>query len=292
MTPFLKWAGGKRWLAPALKRLLAECSTRYVEPFLGSGAVFFALGARRAWLCDVNPELIATFGIVKERVEDLIASLSTLDVDRNVYKVLAAQRSSDPLQRATRLIYLNRTAFNGIYRVNLQGHFNVPFGCKPGTKILDELGLRKCSAALQAASLSELDYRDSLERIREDDWVYIDPPYTVNHDSNGFRRYNERLFSWKDQEHLARWASSFAQGGGRVVVSNAMHPEVLALYQHSCFTALTVERASNMAAANQYRGTRQELLLVSKAIVPDEAWAERPLGKNLPYPVDDLTGER
>jgi DNA adenine methylase len=137
-----------------------------------------------------------------------------------------------------------------------------------------------------------MDYRASLKLINDDDWVYVDPPYTVNHNANGFRRYNERLFSWKDQEFLGRWATSFAANGGRVVVSNAMHPEVLDLYPSSAFTALRVARVSNMAADNEYRGVRQELVLVSKSVISNGSQVRKTLQRGLRYPVDNVTGRK
>jgi DNA adenine methylase len=265
MKPFLKWPGGKRWLADTMANLFSNTG-RYIEPFLGAGAVFFALQPRKALLSDVNKDLMSAFQAVRDDAGLVIRQLSRLGINKKTFRNFRVSAPNDVLNRAIRLIYLNRTAFNGIYRVNFKGEFNVPFGCKKNTKICDAERIRGCSHALKGTILHCVDFRVMLEQVRPDDAVFIDPPYTVKHDNNGFRRYNERIFSWKDQVDLAQELNRLAGSGTQIVVSNALHREILALYSRRNFTALEVKRSSCMAADSLYRGKCDELLLVSRSI--------------------------
>ena len=170
--------------------------------------------------------------------------------------------------RAVRLIYLNRTAFNGLYRVNQKNKFNVPFQYEPGTKLADQAVITAASAALQRATLRCQDFRKTLRELRaREDVIYVDPPYTVKHDSNGFRRYINNIFSWKDQEDLANLTSQLVGNGAKIVVSNAHHDEVRKLYPSTHFHSISLERATCMAADIQQRGSCVERLLISKTIV-------------------------
>jgi DNA adenine methylase len=171
------------------------------------------------------------------------------------------------LQRAARLIYLNRTAFNGLYRVNKRGEFNVPFGCKSGTVVCESEKIRACSTLLRRAKLQTMDFRLLFPAVTPEDDIYIDPPYTVSHGSNGFRHYNERLFSWEDQLALARHANDVVRKGGRVAVSNALHSDILQLYPRNLFRPFLIIRQSQIAGDARYRGRSKELLLVSHSLL-------------------------
>jgi DNA adenine methylase len=265
IKPFLKWAGGKRWLASTIAGLLTA-KGRYFEPFLGSGAVFFSLGSRNAVLSDVNHDLISTFVAIRDDASAVIRQLSQLCVNKRTFGQFQKRVPNDAVDQAVRFLYLNRTAFNGLYRVNLRGQFNVPFGCKEGTRLCDAEGLRACSRALQAATLHSVDFRVPLANVRPLDCLYIDPPYTVKHDQNGFRRYNERIFSWKDQLDLAHMLNQLASEGTKIIVSNSFHQEVAALYDRRNFHLVVLERQSRMAADTNHRGLCRELLLVSDSI--------------------------
>lgn len=267
-APFLKWAGGKRWLAPRLSVLLnASTKWRLIEPFLGSGAAFFYLEPARALLGDRNEELIACYRAVRDDVESIIKTLGRLRINKETFENFRRAEPVSDVARAVRLIYLNRTAFNGLYRVNRQGHFNVPFGCKENTKLCEAENLRHASAALKRAVLRCQDFRKTLAGIKpERDLLYADPPYTVKHDNNGFRRYNEQIFTWHDQEDLAEALVGIVRKGGRVVVSNAHHEAVKKLYPRALFHAFTLNRATCMAADPSRRGLCTEWLLVSTSI--------------------------
>lgn len=268
--PFLKWAGGKRWLAPRIASLLQiKKGGRYVEPFLGSGAVFFAVRPAMAILADINEELILAFQAIQENPDYVIRSLSHRKINVTDFEKMRRSAPATSLDRAVRMLYLNRTAFNGLFRVNQQGFFNVPFGCKSGTKLCDPANIRAASIALQNATLSISDFRDTLRNIRRTDTVYVDPPYTVRHNNNGFRRYNEQIFSWQDQVELASLLNDLASNGVTVIVSNAVHHDVCKLYAPRLFRAVEVRRPSQMAANVKYRGPCKELLLFSTAVTSD-----------------------
>ncbi len=274
VDPFLKWAGGKRWLVPLLSSLMPlQAEACYVEPFLGAGSTFFAVRPANAILADSNISLIETFQLLRDRPEALIRALRRRIVDAKYFARLRASDPQHPVTRAARFIYLNRTAFNGLYRVNQRGQFNVPFGCKDGTVLCDAPVLRMCSAVLRGVNLVAQDFRKTLQSVPLDAWIYLDPPYTVMHNRNGFLRYNERLFGWSDQLSLALWANKFAANGGRVILTNAAHQHVADLYSAKHFVRLSVSRNSRMAADACHRRRCEELLIVSRAATPGGARA-------------------
>ncbi len=265
--PFIKWAGGKRWLAGTLAVLFQDVYGRYIEPFVGSGACFFSSGASRnaAILSDTNAELIATYVAVRDYSEPLIRRLSSLEINRTTFETIRQMRPWTHVGRGTRFIYLNKTAFNGLYRVNRHGKFNVPFGCKSTTKLCDPDLIRACSKRLAAAELLTCDFEDALANTQLDDLVYLDPPYTVKHNTNNFRRYNKRIFSWNDQIRLASQAIMLAKRGVRVLITNALHRHVMDLYPKTVFASFSLTRPTNMAASIENRGSCEELLLVSSS---------------------------
>jgi len=278
--PFLKWAGGKRWLASRLGAIIGTPLTgRLVEPFLGSGSVFFALKPTASLLADSNRELIAAFRGVRKDPDGVLSALSQLQIDKEYFQQMRTTRPKADVDRAVRLIYLNRTAFNGLYRVNRKNEFNVPFGCKPGTKLVDKAIVVSASKALYSATLKCQDFRDTLEEVKSDeDIVYIDPPYTVKHDSNGFRRYNDNIFTWKDQEDLAKLSNKLAANGAKIVISNAHHQEVRKLYSSALFHAAALERSTCMAADSFQRGSCMEWLIVSRSLIRSRATLLKRLG--------------
>ena len=260
--PFLKWPGGKRWLWKTIKPLLPPEFRRYFEPFVGGGAIFFALQPKRAILSDVNFDLINAYKQVRDNVEDVIDGLEHLAVNSRTYQQIRKNEPKDNVARAIRFIYLSKTAFNGMYRVNRQGHFNVPFAGELDRKLFDPEALRAASLQLKGCRLLTRRFAESITDAKEGDLVYCDPPYTVLHNNNGFLRYNEKLFSWSDQEHLAALAQAASGRGVTVLVSNARTKHVRALY--SSFRAVTVYRPSCISAQRQSRRQVSEFLFVSR----------------------------
>ncbi|HEX2051058.1 MAG TPA: Dam family site-specific DNA-(adenine-N6)-methyltransferase [Actinomycetota bacterium] len=266
VEPFLKWAGGKRRLLDQLLPHFPDLkgSATYFEPFLGGAAVFFGLAPRRAVLSDVNPALIETFIAVRDNVDGVISHLRRLRHTRQEFYRVRASRPRTPESRAARFIYLNKTCFNGLYRENLAGDFNVPFGRHSARLVVcDAAQLRAASCALANALLQHGDFEQQLDGAMPGDIVYIDPPYIVSHTENGFVEYNARIFSWEDQKRLAAVATDLVKRGCHVLVSNADHASVRRLYaRSSLFTPFRVSRWSTMAGASHRRFPTTELLLV------------------------------
>jgi len=233
IKPFLKWPGGKRWIAKNLALAIsARLKGRYYEPFLGGGAVFFALRPKDATISDINSDLINVYIQVQNKPEELIDGLKKLSVNKENYYILRENEPNDSVERAIRFLYLNRTAFGGIYRLNLKGKFNVPYG---GGKRTPELlwrdGLIKnASKALQGIEILSTDFETVMKEAENGDVVYCDPTYTTTHNNNGFVRYNKRNFSWDDQERLASLAQRACKRGVFVLVNNASYSNLLKLY--------------------------------------------------------------
>lgn len=260
--PFLKWPGGKRWLAPVIAAFLRDHRpARYIEPFLGGGATFLAARPERALLGDVNAELITTYDVIRNDLPRLIDRLKRLRVSENDFYAARSRKPRTPLTTAVRMLYLNRLSFNGIYRLNRKGEFNVPYG--DGVRRLDTLWrqgiLQAASHALQAAELFSCDFEVLLNRATRGDFVYCDPAYTVAHNNNGFRRYNERVFAWEDQERLAVAARKAVGRGATVLVSNADHDALIKLYEGA--HVQRVMRRSTVASNVAARGEVTEALI-------------------------------
>jgi DNA adenine methylase len=265
--PFVKWAGGKRLMLPKLLVHMPPLrdGRRYIEPFLGGGAMFFALRPERALLADLNRELIDVFSAVRNDVDGVIRALRPLKNEEATYYAVRASKPRNAAAKAARFIYLNKTCFNGLYRVNTKGEFNVPFG-QHGRQLLvcDERQLRAASEALAGIELDSADFGATVRRSRAGDLVYFDPPYTTAHTNNGFIEYNQRVFSWDDQRRLARIALKLVRRGVDVAVSNADHPAITALYAGECFQIHRIARASTMAGNPKHRFAATELLIVGR----------------------------
>ncbi|MDO9557218.1 MAG: Dam family site-specific DNA-(adenine-N6)-methyltransferase [Coriobacteriia bacterium] len=265
MRPFLNWAGGKRWLVSNYPESLTQTEGRYIEPFLGSGAVFFHLQPSSSLLSDVNSQLVETFAAVRDdsgRVYDKLREHQRRHCSEYYYR-MRRSRPRTAATRAARLIYLNRTCFNGLYRVNLKGEFNVPIGSKQSVVLPDD-DFAAWATALASSELVAQDFELTLESARKGDFVYVDPPYTVKHNMNNFVKYNEHIFSWSDQERLARSLTAVVDRGACVVLSNADHPSVRELYGSRSWDHMTVCRHSRLAASSDHRRPTTELLISSR----------------------------
>ena len=260
VKPFLRWAGGKQWISNRLSKLIFPAHGTYYEPFLGGGSLYFAAQPPRAILSDVNQRLIETYTRLRDTPLELIDILAMWANNEHTYYKVRQMDFDDAIARAAQFIYLNRTCWNGLYRVNKQGKFNVPFG-HHGRTVFDPQHLIAVSQSLKKAELYQADFNQILKRAREGDFIYLDPPYTSLHGSNGFRQYNERLFSWHDQQRLGRTATRLAERGCKVVVSNADHEPVVELYPGFSYTR--VPRHSILAARSEFRRVTSELVLAS-----------------------------
>ena len=262
LKPFLRWAGGKAWFHQHLVDLLGNHEfDNYYEPFLGGGSIFFSLNATEAVLSDANAELIEAYIAVRDHPEEVIETFLTYRNEKDFYYNLRAQIPDDPNARAARFIYLNRTSYNGLYRVNRQGQYNVPFGNKPSIGI-NEGTIRSASEGLQNAVLVSGDFEDGIEHIRENTLVFLDPPYTVSHNHNGFIAYNQDIFSIEDQQRLANFIHQIDEVGAYYILTNAAHDAIRNIFR-DCGRSFIVERQSLIGGRNAQRGLTEELVFTN-----------------------------
>jgi DNA adenine methylase len=260
LHPFLKWAGGKRWLIPHLETFIPKSFNTYIEPFLGSGAVFFSLKPEKSILSDINSDLIETYKAIKKDWQKVVHFLNIHSIDhcKEYYYKIRATEYSDTYERAAKFIYLNRTCWNGLYRVNLNGVFNVPKGTKDKV-LLDTDNFDKISQILANTELLEIDFESILNKSKEGDFLFIDPPYTVAHNQNEFIKYNQTLFKWEDQIRLRDCLLEARNRGAHFLATNACHKAIIDLYKDFDFSIAT--RNSIIAANPLNRTSRQELII-------------------------------
>jgi DNA adenine methylase len=248
--PFLKWAGGKTQLLEQFQPLLPPSFGRYFEPFAGGAALFFALHDRvvkRALLTDVNRELVDCYLAVRDCVDDVILHLRRHKYDAaHYYRV----RDVDPARltlpaRAARTIYLNKAGFNGLYRVNSAGRFNVPFGRYTNPTLCDADNLRACSCALRRVDLRVRDFEETARRAKAGDFVYFDPPYVPVSDTAAFTSYVPGGFGYEEQQRLARVFADLAGRGVLVMLSNSDTTPVRELYQGFRIDRVLASRSIN-----------------------------------------------
>ena len=266
MTPFLKWVGGKRWFVRRYGYIFTEQYNRYIEPFLGGGSVFFHLQPNRSILGDTNDDLITAYKAIQTDWKSLYKLLEehqrNHNYDEDYYYMVRKSRPRELLTRAARFIYLNRTCFNGIYRVNLNGAFNVPRGSKDSV-IFPSDNFHDISDLLQKTELRTSDFQEIIDEAREGDLIFVDPPYTVRHNYNGFVKYNEKLFSWEDQERLAQSLISAKEKGANFVLTNANHDSIRKLYAGFGLFEKSVSRYSSISAVSKSRSQYEEIILTS-----------------------------
>lgn len=262
--PFLKWVGGKGQLLNQYQPFFPTDFTTYYEPFLGGGAVFFHLQPRKARLTDINPELVNVYRCVRNQVEDLIQLLEQHQQQhsQDYYYRMRATLGTTPVEQAARLIYLNKTCYNGLYRENSKGQFNVPMGRYKAPKICHPELLRAAAQALQSAQITEQPF-DQVRNQAQDsrDFVYFDPPYHPISLTSRFTEYNRYAFSQTDQERLRDLFTELAQRGVKVMLSNSDCPFIRHLYQDFSIHSISASRAINSNA--QKRGKIGEVLVTS-----------------------------
>jgi DNA adenine methylase len=269
IKPVLKWAGGKQWLAPAARLLVPpDFDGRYWEPFLGGGAFFFALSPKRATLSDRNEELIQTYTALRNDSEAVVELLRRHQYKYRFYYRTRKRVPRSPQGVAARMIYLNRTCWNGLYRVNREGQFNTPFGDFVNPTICDRDRLDAAARKLSRAQLRVGDFAEIVTEAQRGDWVYLDPPYITGHRNNGFLKYNAQLFTWADQKRLARCAMTLVENGVHVLVTNADHRRVISLYPGFRYYRLT---RTSLVGIGSSRGLVTEALLSSYPILGHES---------------------
>lgn len=262
--PILKWPGGKIWLAPHLKKILEielVPSGTYYEPFMGAGAIFFCLLPKRAVLSDINLELVEFFQCVRDHYDAVIRKVWRCTNTSECYYHIRKMKPETKIGKAVRFLFLNRTCWGGIYRLNKNGEFNVPFG-NSGRIICRRENVVKTAIALKRATLLCADFQQAISRAGKGDVIYADPPYTTLGQGNGFLRYNEKLFRWSDQLRLADSCLCAKKRGAFVAVSNLWHDEVLQLFPG--WWAWKIERQSLVCRKSEARHAIFEVVIFSR----------------------------
>jgi DNA adenine methylase len=269
--PFLKWVGGKRQLLPILLTYVPEqVEGTYYEPFIGGGALFWSLVSsgriKKAAISDVNVELVTAYDIVRSKPNELIRLLQSWPHTEVFFYELRASMDSDPVFRAARMIYLNKTGFNGLYRVNRSGQFNVPFGKYANPKICDDKILLACSKALQGCRIEVRDFEETVSDATEGDFIYFDPPYVPVTATSNFTSYTDKGFDDNDQARVASVAQRLVSRGVQVLASNSDMPAVHSLY--SSFHRTSVPARRNLNSKADARGPVAELVISSHFSTP------------------------
>jgi len=231
VKPIIRWAGGKSRIVNELLNLAPNQYCRYFEPMLGSGALFFGLEPRLAYLSDSNPELVTFYECLKFRCEELIDALTAVGSDRHTFLALRRQEPTDQLARACRFAVLTRLCWNGLYRVNKDGKFNTPYGGRGPSILYDQDKLRLASHLLSTVEIQCHDYKCIFDDLREGDFLFLDPPYHKGaRDGLGFNRYTDAFFTERDHRLLAEFVRQASAGGVQIMITTANDDRLTKLF--------------------------------------------------------------
>lgn len=261
--PVLRWAGGKKWLVSRISEFIPKNYNRYFEPFLGGASVYLNANTtnKKAFLSDVNSELIEFYTQLKENPKAILNELERYKNEEDFFYHIREQVPQVPIERAARFFYLNRTCFNGLYRVNQAGKFNVPYGYR-SIKVVEKDALINLSLKLSNAQLKCQDFRKILKVVRRQDFVFLDPPYTVAHNNNGFIEYNQKIFSWDDQERLAEFVEKLIAKKVYFLMTNACHESIKNLYK-GIGKHFEIDRFSTISGQSKSRARISELVITN-----------------------------
>jgi len=275
LRPLLKWAGGKRQVLPAIRPFVPQNFKVYIEPFLGGGAVLFDLAPIHAYVSDVNSELIFMYEVVRDNPDELISVMKKMKVEsEEFYAIREWDRDPDSftrktkIERAARTIYLNRTGYNGLYRVNSKNEFNVPFGRYVNPTICDEELIRSVSAYLKnnSITLRSEDFRTAIARAGEGDFIYVDPPYAPLDDAQStFTSYTSAGFTHKDLLDLRESLKLASERGASWLLSNVKSKKMHRLFPRSKYHVTEISVARTISSNAAGRGPVPELLITSRS---------------------------
>ena len=266
--PFLKWAGGKRQLLPQISKLVPKMKT-YYEPFIGAGAVLFHLQPKKAVINDTNVELINCYDTIKNNLDKLIEDLNNHKNEKEYFysireldRMPAYQKLSD-VGRSSRIIYLNKTCYNGLFRVNSQGQFNTPFGRYNNPKIVDETVLKAVNKYLNSSDVTilNLDFEEAVSTAKKGDFVYFDPPYDPISDTSSFTGYDINGFNKNEQKRLKDTFEELTNKGVKCMLSNSKTPFITKLYNEYVTIDVSAIRSINSNASK--RGKIEEILVLN-----------------------------
>lgn len=264
ITSFVRWAGGKSWLVPFVKSLVEGLEfNNYHEPFMGGASVFFAIEPHNmSFLSDVNAELVGTFCAVRDNPQRVINYLKRFNTDEASYYNVRDSKPQGKYQKAARFIYLNTYSFNGLYRVNRQGKYNVPYGKRAET-LIDYERILEASNKLQGVDVSQRDFDQSRNAIQAGDLVFLDPPYTVSKEANSmFIEYNQKLFSLDDQYRLAELVDYIIEQNAYFILTNAKHEKIMDIFKDKG-RVIIQERNSLIGGKKAFRGKVEEYIFTN-----------------------------
>mgnify|MGYP006431724413 CR=1 FL=1 len=262
VSPILRWAGGKNWLVKYIPELLPGNFNNYHEPFVGGGSIYLAVNPNNnAFLSDLNEGLIDMYNAIKNNPLYVINYLKTYENSKEFYYHLRDQEFENRFEKAARFIFLNQTSFNGIYRVNMKGKYNVPYGNRT-KNFLEENKIYMLSERLSNATITHGDFEINKENINTEDLVFLDPPYTVSHNENGFIKYNQKLFSLEDQYRLSNFIDFIKSKNAYYILTNAAHEKINEIFDKGD-KKFVKNRANLIGGCNSNRGSIEEYIFTN-----------------------------
>lgn len=264
LRPIIRWAGGKTWLTKSINDFVPTSFNNYHEPFLGSAAIFLHLKPKKTcYLSDANKELINFYLQVRDNLKELVKEVNKLENNEEAYYQIRSWSPISLIHSAARFYYLNKTCFNGLYRVNKQGVFNVPYGFRDEKHIIDSNKFEEIRCVLKdGVYIKHQDFSESLKAVKKNDLVFLDPPYTVAHNNNGFVEYNQNIFSWRDQERLAELILMIKAKGAYFILTNAVHESIIKLYG-KIGKRFEIERSSTISGHMKDRKRVSEFIITN-----------------------------
>lgn len=262
LHPFLRWAGGKKWLVKRLGETLdMKIYSSYHEPFVGGGAMLFYFQPKNAYISDSNEQLMLTYRIVRDHIQDVIGTISSFGKGEEAYYGVRSIKTDDTIVQAARFIYLNQMSYNGIYRVNSKGDYNVPWGKRLKYEF-DFKNLYNVSKYLQKVSIQTMDFEESLNSVQKNSLVFLDPPYTHSKIDNGFIQYNKKTFKFEDQERLSKMIDIIKERGAYYILTNADHSVIRDVFDKKD-RVISLTRNSTIGGKNATRGQYEECIFTN-----------------------------
>ncbi len=260
--PFLRWAGGKKWL---VRRIISTFDvskfSSYHEPFVGGGAMLFYYQPKNAYISDSNEQLMHTYLMVRSDIEEVIEVIRSFGRTEKDYYSVRNLQTEDPVIRAARFIYLNQLSYNGIYRVNSSGGYNVPWGKRVKYEF-DYENLIRASEYLQGVQINSMDFENCIDNVGENALVFLDPPYTHSKIVNGFIQYNQKVFTEEDQDRLSRLIDRIKERGAYYILTNADHPTIREIFNKND-VIIPITRSSGIGGKNAHRGQYEECIFTN-----------------------------